>query len=78
MVIVTEAGGAPGHIDLRVYLVGNPVICNNSDFLYLNASDNQYQTLVANILTARSMSASIAFTWTQQSNGYCEITSIQW
>lgn len=76
--IVAGAGGAPGSLDFRVFLVGNPVICNGNYFAYVNVSDSNYNAIAANVLSARAMSAPISLTWAQQSNGYCELTSIQW
>jgi hypothetical protein len=77
-VLVTGAGGAPGDLDLRVSLVGSTVFCNSKTFAYLNQSDVNYQTTVANLLTARTAGISVAITWSQQTSGDCEITSIQW
>jgi hypothetical protein len=69
--------GAPGAEDFRVYL-GGTVFCNSNTWAYVNISDANYQVIVANLLSARVLGASVNINWEQQSNGYCEIDSVTW
>jgi hypothetical protein len=46
-VLVTgSADGAPGIEDFRVFLTGNPVICNGNTWAYVNISDANYNAIV--------------------------------
>jgi hypothetical protein len=74
--VVGSAAGASQ--DFRVYLAGNPVICNGQTWAYVNIADPNYNAIVANILAARAMGASITLYWAQQTNGYCEISFFSW
>lgn len=76
--VIASAGGAPGLYDFRVFLAGNPVICNGNAFAYVNTSDANYSTIVANVLSARALGATLNIAWTQQSNTYCLIDFIWW
>jgi len=75
---VGSADGALGIGDFRVYLVGNPVICNGSNWAYTDISDANYQVIVANILTAKATAAPVTLYWIQDSVGNCEITFVSW
>jgi hypothetical protein len=76
VLVVGSAAGSSQ--DFRVYLAGNPVICNGQIWAYVNIADANYNAIVANILAARAMGASITLYWVQQANGYCEISFFNW
>jgi hypothetical protein len=78
ILVLGAADGAQGVADFRVYLSGSPTICNGYTWAYVNASDYNYQAIVADILTARSAGATVSLYWIQQSNGFCEISYLSW
>jgi hypothetical protein len=77
LLTVGSASGAPGNYDFRVFLVGNPVICNGQSWAFLNVTDSNYNSIVANILSARASGAIITLNWVPVSN-YCQIGSVSW
>jgi hypothetical protein len=74
--VVGSAAGASQ--DFRVYLAGNPVICNGQTWAYVNTGDYNYNAIVANILAARAVGATITLYWVQQTNGLCQISFFSW
>ena len=75
------ANGTQGQGNFRVYFPGQPVICNGTPWAYVNASDYNYQTIVSNILTARSNGLPITIYWVETSAPSvvgCEITAAEW
>jgi hypothetical protein len=78
ILVLGSLDGAPGNEDFRVYLAGDPVICNGNTWAYVNISDANYQAIVANILTARTAGVTVTMYWIQQTNGFCEIEYMYW
>jgi hypothetical protein len=76
--VVGSGGGAPQNYDFRVSLTGNPVICNGQTWAYVNIADANYDEIIANILSAKTLAATVTLYWTQVSTGYCQITMISW
>lgn len=70
--------GAPGGLDFRVTLTGNPVFCSGYTFAYSNITDANYNAIVAGILAARALGATVTVYWNTSSTGYCQISSIVW
>jgi hypothetical protein len=68
-----SGAGAPNNLDFRIYLVGNPVICNGNSWAYINTTDANYQALVANLLTAKAAGFSVTLAISQDGSGYCQI-----
>jgi hypothetical protein len=73
-----SGSGAPGGLDFRVYLTGNPAFCSGNTWAYLNVTDANYSAIVASILSARAMGATITIYWIIGTSGYCQISSVQW
>jgi len=71
---VTSAAGAPGNYDLRVYLVGSPVICNNQVWAYVNVTDANYSATVANVLATKATGSTATLHVLQDSGGFCHLT----
>ncbi len=59
---------------LRVYLAGNPVICNGQPWAYVNMSDANYSAITAGILAAKASGGVSTIYGTQDSQGYCQLT----
>jgi hypothetical protein len=76
--VLGPGSGAPGGLDFRVTLTGNPVFCSGYTWAYLNSTDANYDEIVANILAARALGASVIVYWNSGSTGYCQISSITW
>jgi hypothetical protein len=73
-----SGSGAPGGLDFRVHFAGDPVFCSGLTWAYVNVTDANYNTIVANVLTARASGAAITVFWIAGSTGYCQISSVQW
>jgi hypothetical protein len=73
-----SGSGAPGGLDFRVHFAGDPVFCGGYTWAYVNVTDANYNTIVANVLTARATGAAITVIWIAGSTGYCQISSVQW
>jgi hypothetical protein len=70
---IGSGAGAPGAYDFRVYLIGNPVVCNGNTWAYINTTDANYQALVASLLMAKAIGSSVSFAIAQDSAGYCQL-----
>jgi hypothetical protein len=70
---VGSGAGAPGNLDFRVQLSGNPVICNGQIFAYVNLSDANYNAMVANILGAKAAGWGVTLNVAQDATGYCQL-----
>jgi hypothetical protein len=76
--VLGSGSGAPGGLDFRVNLMGNPEFCNGYTWGYVNVTDANYGTIVASILSARTSGATINIVWIVGSTGYCQISSVEW
>jgi hypothetical protein len=76
--IVGSGGGAPSNFAFRVFLVGQPVICNGQVWAYVNTDDANYNAIVANVLSARALGIAVTLNWNQDSLGYCQLAYMSW
>jgi len=75
--VIGSSGGAPGNFDFRIHLTGDSVICNNQVWAYVNTTDVNYSSMVANILAAKAAGWPITMAITQTSSGYCQLSWLQ-
>jgi len=72
--VIGSSGGAPGNFDFRIHLTGDTVICNNQVWAYVNTTDVNYSSMVANILAAKVAGWPVTMAITQTSSGYCQLS----
>jgi lipopolysaccharide export system protein LptA len=61
---------------LRVYLQGNPVICNNQIWAYADTADGNYKAMVASLLAAKYSNSTIKLSVVQDIAGNCRLSAI--
>ncbi len=74
--VIGSGAGAPGNLDFRFYLAGNPVICNGQPWAYINTTDANYSALVSSLMLAKSLGSTVSFYVNQDSQGYCQLAYI--
>jgi hypothetical protein len=73
--VVGSAGGAPGNYDFRIFLTTNQVICNGQTWAYINATDANYNALVASILAAKA-TGGIVTLYVNPVGAYCQLVFV--
>ena len=73
--VVGSAGGAPGNYDFRIFLTTNAVICNGQTWAYINATDGNYNALVASILAAKT-TGGIVTLYVNPVGAYCQLVFV--
>ena len=69
--------GAPGNYDVRIYLINGGTICSGYNWAYINITDANYQSLVSNLLTAKSAGSTVIWDVTPDSGtGYCHLNDM--
>jgi hypothetical protein len=74
---VGSGSGAPNNFDFRIFFVGSPVICNGQPWAYVNSTEVNYNTIVANVLLAKSLGVSVSLTVTQDGSGFCHLDYLE-
>ena len=74
--VVAAAGGAPGAQDFQVTFSGSITVCPGHTYSYINSSEANYQTIVANLISAREHGSTVFITWVTDASGFCHITEI--
>ena len=73
-VIVGSVGGAPGNFDLRVTLVGAPILCTGgTTWAYVNSNEANYQATVAAVMAAKATGNALTIYSNRDANNYCRI-----
>ncbi len=68
--------GTSGSMDFQVTINGLGTLCPNHNFAYINTTDNNYATVTANILQAKTYGSNLYIYWTTDASGYCHITRV--
>ena len=68
--------GTTGAMDFQITLSGLNTLCPGHNFAYINQTDPNYATIVANITAARGFGSGVYVYWATDAAGYCHITEI--